>query len=436
MFSVDTVKNCECRNTCSNDCILKCCVNCCIAKLCPKHTKQKSDNILCNICGNQNELMNNYILLKDKKLVHYCIDCYDTHTDLLNYLILSFTEEEQYDKFVIKYKDSEKAITRYNIDVEKYNESIIKAAKNEKERKRQLKIDKIVDDFLEQYKNTVITEDILNNEIKTHKYYDHFDIINSFDHKYECPFCNEVVIFEETSICEWCDRISCDNCEMIKDIDCSNRSCSYCRSGNCHNNQIERYCHDCYVDDNLDFYNKYKDTIITSTILQREIQSLKLDELDNYDLKYKCPNCLITTDFKTDLIRCCDRCDKYICHNCSIVKNNGCAYYNCRFCRAGTCHYATFDIICNNCYGDNNGDEDEEQSESDNEPINQIIRCTSPCNLATEADAECNICYINEKKYACIPCGHMCMCGECANRILDKCPICKDNITDIIKIYL
>ena len=42
---------------------------------------------------------------------------------------------------------------------------------------------------------------------------------------------------------------------------------------------------------------------------------------------------------------------------------------------------------------------------------------------------------VNKKKYACIPCGHLCMCGNCANQISNKCPICKNKFIDIIKIF-
>lgn len=433
MFSVNTINKCGCGNVCSNYCIVKCCINCCVAKTCTKHTKKISCDNICDICShyNEKETMNNYLLLKNNTLVHYCNECYDTHIDLLNYLIIKSAEKEQYDNFIIKYKHSDNALQRYNEEVEKYNASILyKSIKKEKENELEL-IDEIVDEFLEQYKNIVITEDILNNEIKTHKYYKYFDLINNSDYKYECPFCNKIVFFDETSRCESCVRISCNHCEIIKTIDCSNRNCSYCRSGNCYNNQIERYCTDCYVDNNLEFYKKYKDTIITSTILQTEINTLKIDEIEQYNLEYKCNICLITTALNSYCIRCCDRCDEYICSNCSIIKNNGCANYYCRFCNQGTCRYATSDIICNNCYRNDNDDSDE-----DDNSINQIIRCSSPSIPAVEGEAECNICYINVKKYACVPCGHMCMCGECANRIVDKCPICKDNINNIIKIYL
>jgi hypothetical protein len=194
----------------------------------------------------------------------------------------------------------------------------------------------------------------------------------------------------------------------------------------------DSYCHDCYVDDNLEFYNKYKDTIITSEILQLHIDKLDISILVDYNLKYKCSNCLIEKDFKTIIstIRSCDICNEYICYNCSIIKDNGCLISNCILCIEGTCTNSNSENLCYDCYTDS----DEESDEA--EPINYITRCSSPCNPPVEGEPECNICYINVKKYACIPCGHMCMCGECANRIVDKCPICKDKITDIIKIYL
>ena len=429
MFSVDTVIKCGCTNACSNDCILKCCAKCCVAKTCSRHTNNKSLNHpnICDICSHYNETMNNYLLLKNNKLVRYCIDCYDTHTDLLNYLILTFTEEEQYDKFIIKYKDSEKAVSRYNEEVEIYNKMILE----EREKEKHLRRCKKMKQFLEQYKNKIITEAILNNKIKTHKYYKYCDL-NDFcyvDFRYKCPECNDVICFHDTTECKDCDKKLCLSCDMSKTIYCCT-NCTYCRNNCCRDTDYESYCHNCYVDDNLEFYNKYKDTIITSEILQPDIDKLDISILGDYNLKYECSNCLIVKDLKTDLIRCCDLCNEYICYDCSIIKDNGCPIYNCRLCNEGTCTNTSSEIICDNCYPDYY------DSESDEEVINLKIRCTSPCNPALEGEAECNICYINEKKYACIPCGHMCMCGECANRIVDKCPICKDNIKDIIKIYL
>ena len=436
MFSVDTVHKCGCGKTCSDYCILKCCVRCCVAKSCTRHgTKMSHDNI-CDICSRYNEknTMNNYLFLKNNKIFHYCSDCYNTHTEILNYLILTFTEEDQYDKFIIKYKDSEKAVKRYNEEVEIYNNLILEQVEDERRKERYLRKCRKIEKFLELYKNTVITEDILNNEIKTHKYYEYCEL-NELDHedyKYECPECKNVVSFDEIEICDGCDKILCDEyskCSIMKTVLCS-KNCTYCRNGCCQNGQIDTYCKDCYVDDNLEFYNTYKDTIITSEILQENLDKLDISSLVDYNLKYECPICLITKDLKLNLIRECDRCDEYICYDCSIIKDNGCPYYNCRFCNAGTCYNASTEHICNNCY------RDDDESDSDDEVINLKIRCNSICGPPLNGEPECNICYINEKKYACVPCGHLCMCGECANRIVDKCPICKDKINDIIKIYL
>ena len=85
-------------------------------------------------------------------------------------------------------------------------------------------------------------------------------------------------------------------------------------------------------------------------------------------------------------------------------------------------------------YVDDYEDEDEDEEDEDNS-INRIKRCNSPCELSTNEIDQCGICYINKKRYVCIPCGHLCMCGECANKIKDVCPICRKNVSNIIKTY-
>ena len=114
MFSVNVVNKCQCGNICSYSCILKCCINCCGAKICPKHTKSNtvSQNI-CYLCG---EIMNNYLLLKTDTIVNYCECCYKKFKEKINYLILTFAEKEQYDKFNIKYNSLKNAKDRYNDD--------------------------------------------------------------------------------------------------------------------------------------------------------------------------------------------------------------------------------------------------------------------------------------------------------------------------------
>lgn len=58
---------------------------------------------------------------------------------------------------------------------------------------------------------------------------------------------------------------------------------------------------------------------------------------------------------------------------------------------------------------------------------------------ADNASNECSVCF--EKAVDCVlyTCGHMCLCYECAIDIKDNqgalCPICRQAIKDIIKIY-
>lgn len=64
-----------------------------------------------------------------------------------------------------------------------------------------------------------------------------------------------------------------------------------------------------------------------------------------------------------------------------------------------------------------------------------FTRTDSPIEPATDKINECNICYINKKNYACIPCGHLCLCKVCASKITEKCPMCNIKITHITKIF-
>ena len=218
---------------------------------------------------------------------------------------------------------------------------------------------------MEQYKNILITKTILNNDIKTHEYYDYCDLLHDSSFNYECPLCNKINNFEETYNCERCEKLVCENCVDCKNDTCGIKNCNYCRNGHCFNNQTFMYCTDCFINDNLNFYNTYKDTIITSDILNEnkdnlDFYELESYELESYELKYKCPNCLITTNLNSTNM--CDNCDNYICNDCSntVINNDECLNYNCKYCREGRCRYSYNECVCNNCYneyeynGDNN----------------------------------------------------------------------------------
>jgi hypothetical protein len=47
----------------------------------------------------------------------------------------------------------------------------------------------------------------------------------------------------------------------------------------------------------------------------------------------------------------------------------------------------------------------------------------------------CVLCLVEEKRLACIPCGHLATCVTCGHS-LRKCPICGREIEAFVRIYL
>lgn len=52
----------------------------------------------------------------------------------------------------------------------------------------------------------------------------------------------------------------------------------------------------------------------------------------------------------------------------------------------------------------------------------------------------CVICLSNKKEIVFYPCGHQCLCLDCSKRFQDQarhmiCPICRNRIKDMIKVY-
>ena len=48
----------------------------------------------------------------------------------------------------------------------------------------------------------------------------------------------------------------------------------------------------------------------------------------------------------------------------------------------------------------------------------------------------CVICLNGKKEYACIPCGHKCICSKCKdNKSITACPLCRSNTTLICRIF-
>lgn len=54
---------------------------------------------------------------------------------------------------------------------------------------------------------------------------------------------------------------------------------------------------------------------------------------------------------------------------------------------------------------------------------------------------KCSVCLENNVNSVLYKCGHMCMCYVCALKLLlqhesKKCPVCRSEITDVIRTYL
>ena len=61
----------------------------------------------------------------------------------------------------------------------------------------------------------------------------------------------------------------------------------------------------------------------------------------------------------------------------------------------------------------------------------------------TAADAAayttCEVCFVAPREgFALVPCGHARFCESCANRVavMDMCPVCRSNITMVMRIFM
>lgn len=90
-----------------------------------------------------------------------------------------------------------------------------------------------------------------------------------------------------------------------------------------------------------------------------------------------------------------------------------------------------------------------------NKKKKRIMRSCRRCKKS-KAENLCIVCSEQIKNHACFPCGHVCFCTDCSQKFLicrynhaidtaydetinspyDYCPVCRDYIIKIIKIYL
>lgn len=67
----------------------------------------------------------------------------------------------------------------------------------------------------------------------------------------------------------------------------------------------------------------------------------------------------------------------------------------------------------------------------------KILHHVTPLPLEVKDEQLCVICLENEKHYAVIPCGHMCLCASCSDVVRNRCqcPICMTEVAGVYRIY-
>lgn len=253
---------------------------------------------------------------------------------------------------------------------------------------------------------------------------------NNSDDEYDriCSKCNQKCnISYDAFECCYCGIIICYNCGDWNrhERKCQIPKCYYCMNGSCFNNgyEDEYYCDECF--------EPYTEQC---NICQKDIETEHV-----YDEEI----------FK------CDGCKLFFCHECQKPNQyrNVCPYENCYYCNRGFCRNNCLDDkkYCIDCFND---ESDSSESVSDNsekiteeELISMIkekkfddiensfgVKILKKKNLVDKFDNKiCSICF-NSSTNCKLSCGHL-FCLICFLMCKNKssCPICKQNILNIIR---
>jgi len=129
--------------------------------------------------------------------------------------------------------------------------------------------------------------------------------------------------------------------------------------------------------------------------------------------------------------------------------------FNCQSCKKVYClkHNGPMDecfCFCPKCVQQINAPNKYNENECESCNIKLCLSCkkklksTQSCGCNSRKKVEddlekklCKICFVKEKENcAFIPCGHVACCSECSNSFMHKnCPICREFVTGILKIY-
>ena len=426
MFIVKTNNTslCICGKKAAKNCILQCCKKCCVVKNCVLHSEKSTQFCFnrCTLCDTYKEKLNTYYIqnICKNQLISYCEECYIKNKKKNNLLIFNNTNVAQRKKLNISVgennseKKERKAINSKSKD-KMIDIQLQKAKINEIKKKFQIikssAKDGTFDDFLLKTHINLIDNymiDVLENVIM-----------------FECT-CGNMSNFENVYQCKHCDLYKCEDCTFSCITVCSDKKCNYL-DNLCVKSLFK--CKSC-VNYKINIFTKNNINVkITSSLLNTaeiDIQDFDDNLCDNI---FNCDICKEDVNFTYTKISKCDQCNNFYCNKCGIFKKT----YTVLFDNIDIDNdYDELKFMCNNCLKtdktiNENNDEITIKSKS-------FIKFESDVK-ATSKDEECAVCYTNKKIYACIPCGHLCLCYKCKNSIKDKCPMCNEEFDEIFKIY-
>merc|ERR1712138_40131 len=63
---------------------------------------------------------------------------------------------------------------------------------------------------------------------------------------------------------------------------------------------------------------------------------------------------------------------------------------------------------------------------------NNSVNSTQDNDDSAPSQSTCCICLTSKSSYACVPCGHKCLCREYSgNREIFRCPLCRANVSQV-----
>jgi len=85
-------------------------------------------------------------------------------------------------------------------------------------------------------------------------------------------------------------------------------------------------------------------------------------------------------------------------------------------------------------------DSDDDDDGDDGSYTNYDVHGATHCGRCSRtADTTCEVCFVAPREgFALVPCGHARFCESCANRVvvMDTCPVCRSNITMVMRIFM